>query len=94
MEITETTHPCEHCVHYQGRHEIETLDTMGLGRKLKVEIPICGRIIYVLAIRKCDKFVPTDVYMSHMNSKIKEEEDIKSKYINPNSPAVVGGINL
>ena len=74
MEINETTHPCEHCIHFKGRYEIETFDPMG--HRVKVEIPVCGRIIYVLALRKCDFFVPNDVYMEYLNSKIKEEADI------------------
>jgi hypothetical protein len=58
----ERDYPCWGCEYFQGHRPIKTAyDGAFDPTIIEVEIPICGRIIYVLAMGRCDHYKPNDI---------------------------------
>lgn len=49
-------HPCSRCKYFYGWHEIK-VDLKGMVcEEICVDIPICDRVVHVIALYKCDYF--------------------------------------
>jgi len=67
--MDERDHPCWGCRDFEYYRPIKTTyDRAFTVPLIEVQIPVCSRIVYVLAINRCDKYEPDDFMLEVLES--------------------------